>query len=198
MTLFQIMMLGASAFFAYKVYEHIQTLQDPQSNDQNNSDDEQKNANTFSPFDPETLIQKADVAFEEGDMKKALALLIEANAKRDNNPDVLFKLGYIMQNLGDNDEAMKYYKESLEVDNNNEFVHNSMASIYRTNGEFVSAKMHLTESLEINSSNAVTYYNYGNLLVDMQHPEEAKEMYKKALEANPEFNEAKEELEKLS
>ena len=195
MTLFQIMMLGASAFFAYKVYEHIQTLQDPKSDNQN---DEEKSADTFSPFDPETLIQKADVAFEEGDMKKALALLIEANAKKDNNPDVLFKLGYIMQNLGDNNEAIKYYKESLEVDNNNEFVHNSMASIYRANGEFVSAKMHLTESLEINSSNAVTYYNYGNLLVDMQHPEEAKEMYKKALEANPEFNEAKEELEKLS
>jgi len=198
MTLFQIMMLGASAFFAYKVYEHIQTLQDPNSKDQNNSNDEQKDADTFSPFDPETLIQKADVAFEEGDMKKALALLIEANAKKDNNPDVLFKLGYIMQNLGDNNEAIKYYKESLEVDNNNEFVHNSMASIYRANGEFVSAKMHLTESLEIDSSNAVTYYNYGNLLVDMQHPEEAKEMYKKALEVNPEFSEAKEELEKLS
>lgn len=198
MTLFQIMMLGASAFFAYKVYEHIQTLQDPQQNDKNRADDEQKNADTFSPFDPEALIQKADVAFDDGDMKKALALLIEANAKEHGNPDVIFKLGYIMQKLGDNNEALKYYKEALEVDKNNEYIHNSMASIYRENGEFVSAKMHLTESLEIDASNAITYYNYGNLLIDMQHPDEAKEMYKKALEVNPEFDEAKEELEKLS
>ncbi|MCW8953734.1 MAG: tetratricopeptide repeat protein, partial [Sulfurimonas sp.] len=78
------------------------------------------------------------------------------------------------------------------------YIHNSMASVYRANGEFVSAKMHLTESLEINNENPVTYYNYGNLLVDMQHPDEAKEMYKKALEINPDFDEAKEEFDKLS
>lgn len=198
MTLFQIMMLGASAFFAFKVYEHIQTLQDPEPRREDTLDDEQKSADTFSPFDPEALIEKADVAFEEGDMQKALALLIEANAKERQNSDVLFKIGYILQQLGDNDEALKYYKEALESDKNNEFIHNSIASIYRANGEFVSAKMHLIESLEIDNKNAITYYNFGNLLVDMEHPEEAIEMYKKALEINPDFDEAKEELEKLS
>jgi tetratricopeptide (TPR) repeat protein len=193
------MMLGASAFFAFKVYEHIQTLQDSKPDNESNSiDSEDKSADTFSPFGPEMLIEKADTAFEEGDMKKALALLTEANAKEAQNPEVLFKLGYILQQLGDNDEALRYYKESLEIDKNNEFAHNCVASIYKTNGEFTSAKMHLRESLAIDDKNAITYYNFGNLLVEMQHPEEAKEMYKKAVEINPEFNEAKEELEKLS
>jgi len=191
-------MLGASAFFAFKVYEHIQTLQDPEPKNKDTPDDEQKSADTFSPFDPEALIEKADVAFEEGDMQKALALLIEANAKERQNSDILFKIGYILQQLGDNDEAINYYKEALETDKNNEYIHNSLASIYRANGEFVSAKMHLTESLEIDDKNAITYYNYGNLSVDMEHPEEAKEMYKKSLEINPDFDEAKEELDKLS
>ena len=72
-----------------------------------------------------------------------------------------------------------------------------MATIYRANGEFVSAKMHLHESIEIDGENPITYYNFGNLLVEMQHRDEAIEMYKKALEINPDFNEAKEELEKL-
>ncbi|MCW8896362.1 tetratricopeptide repeat protein [Sulfurimonas sp.] len=198
MTTFQLIMLGASAFFAFKVYEHIQTLQDPEPNKGDASNDEQKSADTFSPFDPKALIEKADTAFEEGDMQKALALLTEANAKEKQNSDVLFKIGYILQQLGDNSEALNYYKEALETDKNNEYIHNSMASVYRANGEFVSAKMHLTESLEINNENPVTYYNYGNLLVDMQHPDEAKEMYKKALEINPDFDEAKEEFDKLS
>ena len=198
MTTFQLLMLGASAFFAFKVYQHIQTLQDPQSTNENSSDDEVQDANTFSPFDPEALIEKADVAFEEGDMQKALALLIEANAKERQNSDIVFKIGYILQQLGDNDEALNYYKDALESDKNNEFIHNSIASIYRANGEFVSAKMHLRESLEIDDQNAITYYNFGNLLVDMEKPEEAKEMYKHALEVNPEFSEAKEELDKLS
>ncbi len=64
--------------------------------------------------------------------------------------------------------------------------------------EFTSAKMHLHASLEIDDKNPITYYNYGNLLVDMQRDEEAIEMYKKALEINPEFTEAKEEIEKLT
>jgi len=197
MTLFQIIMLGASAFFAFKIYEHIQTLQDPKPTADNSNADELKNANAFSPFDPEALIEKADLAFEEGEMQKALALLMEASAKEPQNSDVLFKIGYILQQLGDNDESMKYYKDALELDKNSEYIHNAIASIYRANEEFVSAKMHLTASLAINDKNAITYYNYGNLLVEMKHPDEAKEMYKKAIEINPDFDEAKEELEKL-
>lgn len=198
MTIFQLLMLGASAFFAYKIYEHIQTLQDPQ--EENGAEDViyEKSAVAFSPFSPEALVQKADKAFEDDDKVKALALLNEANAKNPNNPDILFKIAYILQQQNDDQEALKYYKDALHVDVKNEYIHNAMASIYRKNGEFTSAKMHLHSSLEIDSQNPVTYYNYGNLLVDMKRDEEAAEMYKKALEINPEFTEAKEELEKLT
>jgi len=72
-----------------------------------------------------------------------------------------------------------------------------MASIYRANGEYTSAKLHLKASLDIDDTNPITYYNYGNLLVDTQSYEEAIEMYERAIELNPEFNEAKEELAKL-
>ena len=197
MSVFQLLMLGASAFFAFKIYEHIQTLQEPEPQEDNTNEDEPKSADAFSPFDPEALIQKADDAFEEKDFQRALALLSEADAKEPNNAEILFKIGYILQQTNDNDEALNYYKQALEVDRNNEFIHNSMATIYRANGEFVSAKMHLHESIEIDDENPITYYNFGNLLVEMQHPDEAIEMYKKALEINPDFSEAKEELEKL-
>ncbi|MBU0721536.1 tetratricopeptide repeat protein [bacterium] len=198
MTVFQLLMLGASAFFAYKIYQHVQTLQDPEPKADNQDGEGHRSAEAFSMFDPESLIQKADIAFEEKDFEKALALLNEANAKQNNNnSDTLFKIAYILQQAGDNDEALKYYKEALELDKDNEFIHNAMASIYRSNGEFISAKMHLTASLEIDDSNPVTYYNYGNLLVDMQKNDEAIEMYEKALLIDPEFSEAKEEIEKL-
>lgn len=198
MTTFQLLMLGASAFFAFKIYEHIQTLQDPEAAENKEASDETRSADAFSVFSPESLIIRADESFKEGDLQKSLALLTEANAKAKNNPDVLFKIGYILQQLNDNDEALTYYKEALELDKKNDYIHNSIASIYRANGEFISAKMHLNESLAIDSQNAITYYNYGNLLVDMNHPDEAIEMYKRAIEINPEFAEAKEELDKLS
>jgi len=200
MTVFQLLMLGVSAYFAFKIYEHIQTLQEPeQMRDSNYKRDEsdEKNMNTFSPFSPEALVEKADNSFEKGDYTKALAFLTEADAKDSNNPDIIFKIAYILQKNGDDEEALKYYKEVLELDKNNEFAHNSIASIYRKNGELISAKMHLNASVDIDSQNPITYYNYGNLLVDMQHNEEAIEMYKKALEINPDFKEAKQELETL-
>ena len=85
----------------------------------------------------------------------------------------------------------------LEVDKENEYIHNSMASIYRQNGEFTSAKIHLKASIDIDENNPITYYNYGNLLVDMANNEEAIIMYEKAIEINPDFLEAKDELAKL-
>ena len=196
MTVFQLLMLGASAFFAFKIYEHIQTLQEPEDREIT-SDDEPKSVDAFSPFDPEALVEKADEAFAQNDFQKALALLNEANVKKPNNSEILFKIGYILQQQDDNSEALNYYKEALELDKDNEFIHNSMASVYRKNGEFISAKLHLHASLEIDDQSPTTYYNYGNLLVDMQKEDEAAEMYKKALEINPDFSEAKEELDKL-
>ncbi len=202
MTIFQLLMLGASAFFAFRIYEHIQTLQEPQDSgnqrdDNPHANEEEKSADTFSPFSAQDLVEKADTAYEEEDFVKALALLNEANLKDENNEEILFKIAYILQKSGDKLEALKYYKEALSLDKRNEFIHNSMASIYRENSEFTSAKIHLKASLDIDDKNSITYYNYGNLLTDMEHKEEAIEMYKKAIEINPEFEEAKVELEKL-
>ena len=198
MTTFQLLMLGASAYFAFEIYKHIQTLQEPEKKkiDLNkvNSD---KTAETFSPFSPESLVEKADSAYELKEYDKALAFLTEADAKEKNNPDILFKIAYILQQKGEDIEAIKNYKKALEIDNNNEFIHNAMASIYRKNGEFTSAKIHIKASLEIDNTNPITFYNYGNLLVDMESFEEAINMYKKAIELNPNFIEAKEELKAL-
>ncbi|HIP14874.1 MAG TPA: tetratricopeptide repeat protein [Sulfurimonas autotrophica] len=197
MTLFQLLMLGASAFFAYKIYEHIQTLKDPEDRDYMGSQ-EKRSAEAFSPFDASSLVEKADEAMQKGDLQKALAIYSEANIKEPKNPETLFKMGYTLAQQNRDEEAMEYYKEALELDPNNTYIHQAMASLYRKMGEFVSARNHLNKLLEIDDKNPITYYNYGNLLVDMKHFDEAKTMYIKAIEYNPDFQEAKEELEKLA
>lgn len=198
MTVFQLFMLAASAFFAFKIYEHIQTLKDPKESDnETQASDVVRGANTFSTFSAQALDEKADVAFYEKDFQKALALLQEADAKETGNADRIFKIGYILQEVGDSEEALKYYYRALELDKSNEYIHNSMASIFRNKQEYASARLHLNSSLEINNENPITYFNYGNLLVDMTHLDEAKEMYENALKLNPDFIEAKEELAKL-
>jgi len=204
LTLLQLMMLGGSAYFAFKIYEHIQTLQDPKDaprdsrdNNSHKRDTPELQSNTFSSFSAEELVQKADEAFGEGDAKKALSFLIEADVKAPHNVEILFKLGFISASAGDAMSAIGYYKRSLDIDKNDTVVQNSLASVYRSQKEFASAKMHLNDSLEIDDTNPITYYNYANLLCDMGNEDVAMDMYTKAIELNPEFQEAKLELQRL-
>lgn len=193
MTIFQLLMLGASAFFAYKIYEHIQTLKDEQSEQK---DEMPRSAEAFSVFSPESLLMRADEAYEEKDYSKALALLIEAHAKDKKNIEIVFKRAFMLHKNGELDEAVEGFKEALALDDV-AFIHNALASVYREKEEFASARMHLNASLDKDDTNPTTYYNYGNLLVDMNNKQEAAQMYEKALALDPEFEAAKEELEKL-
>lgn len=206
MTVLQLMMLMASGFFAYKIYEHIQTLEDGQNNtrrdeyepSQDEKDEEYvEELEIVSPYSADELVENADNAYEDQDYDKALSLLKEANLKEPQNAEILFKLGFLSTKVGDNTMAIRYYKQSLDVDKYDELVHNSLASVYREENEFASAKMHLNDSLSINDKNPITYFNYGNLMLDMKNEDVAVEMYTKALELDPELKEAKEELEKL-
>ncbi|MDX9813999.1 MAG: tetratricopeptide repeat protein [Sulfurimonadaceae bacterium] len=189
MSTFQLLMLIASGYFAFRIYQHIQTLQDPQ----NQPMQEEK------PLEVEhiDLVSLADEEFEKGNLKEALSLLEDAHSNDRYNPELLFKLGFISAQLDQDDMALRYYKDSIEIDDRDEFVHNAIASLYRKIGELDEAREHLEESLKLDSTNAKTYYNYGNLLVEMGELDEAKDMYTKALEIDPEFSEAKEELAKL-
>jgi len=193
MTLFQLLMLGASAFFAYKIYEHIQTLQDPNEQDRGESQKPLKTAE----FDASTLMETADEAMQKKDFQKALAIYSEANIKAPKNPETLFKMGYTLAQQERDDEALEYYKDALSLAPNDIAIHQALASLYRKMGEYASAQMHLNKSLELDDKNPITYYNYGNLLVDMKDKDAAKEMYKNALRLDENFQEAKAELEKL-
>lgn len=151
MTLFQILMLGASAFFAYKIYEHIQTLQDPKEplDSDDSSKNEERTAEAFSTFDSSSLIEKADEEVHNGDLQKALAIFSEANIKEPHNDETLFKMGYVLALQERNEEAIEYFKEALEVDRANPFTHLEMALVYIKETEFASARLHLNEALEI-------------------------------------------------
>jgi len=129
-------MLGASAFFAFRVYEHIQTLQDPKkeenltSKDNEDNTDVQRSADAFSTFDVDSLVQKADEARENEDFDRAIAIYREANIKEDKNPEVLFKMGYTLKQATRYDEALEYLLESVEIDTQNPFAYKTIAEIY--------------------------------------------------------------------
>jgi tetratricopeptide (TPR) repeat protein len=114
-------MLGASAYFAFKIYEHIQTLQDPLG---------QGGASSVSDMDIDSLIEDADKQREEENLDRALAIYSEAKQRDPKNAEVLFKMGYTLALQGRDDEALEYYLESLEYDDKNPFAYKEVAKIY--------------------------------------------------------------------
>ncbi len=189
MSVFQILMLAVTAFFAYKVYEHINTLEDPP--------EPTPSRDSLSSFDPEALMAKADDAVQEGDFKRAAALLEEAHAKAPDNTEILNKLGFVLAHNGDLKAAIETYAQSLRIDDNDDVTHNAIASLYRRTSEFEKARQHYERALEIDDTYEITYYNFANLLVQTGEKEKAVTMYEKALELKSDFNEAAEELQKL-
>lgn len=196
MSVFQIIMLVATGFFAYKMYEHIQSLEDKEEQPQ--ASNPPSAATTMQNMTADTLLDQADKAFEEGNIQAAKALLLEAYAKDAKNIDTLRKLGFIFTQEEALDTAVEYYNEALAIDSQDDMVHNAIASVYRQKQEFERACDHYEKAIAIDDSYAVTYFNYANTLVDMNEIAQAKTMYEKALALDPEMIQAKFELEKLS
>ncbi len=194
MSTFAIIMLAATAFFAYQIYRHVNTLEDQKG---------QESESVIAPIKLTTvntatsLIDEADEAYSEGDLERALDKLTKANVIFPNNPEILNKLAFVNGKLGNRQVAIEWYKHSLELDANDDLTHNAIASMYKGEGLFLLAKEHYEKALHIDDEYAVSYYNYGNLLADMGEFQKAKAMYGRALELQEDFPEARAALSSL-
>ncbi len=146
MSVFQLLMLGASAYFAFKIYEHIQTLQEPELNDDHTV--------VLSAQKVDELIQIADEARERGDFDRALAIYSEAKINQPQNAEILFKMGYTMAQTERYEEALDYFQNSLEHDDENPFTYLEISKIYKKLGDdekaqsYYKKKVSLDEDIE--------------------------------------------------
>ena len=194
MSIFAIIMFAVTAFFAYQIYRHVQTLEDlvkpmdapipPRPTSQ-------------TSLSTDALIEEADEAYGEGELERARDKLRRANTLNANNPEILNKLGFIEGKMGNIAEAITYYQHSLVIDPLDDLAHNALASLYKTNGDYAQAQEHYEKALNIDAEYPITYYNYGNLLSTMGETKRASEMYERALILDENFLEAKEALEAL-
>jgi tetratricopeptide (TPR) repeat protein len=187
-------MLGTTAFFAYQIYRHVQTLEDPVEKN------EESFPTSFEPVlknSPDALLEEADEAYIEGDMERALDKLNKANHLFVDNPEILNKCAFINGKLKNYNEAIDLYARSLELDATDDLTHIAIASVYKEQGDFDRAQEHYEKALEIDKQYAITYYNYGNLFNDKGDLDKAAQMYSKALTLQEDFIEAREALEQL-
>ncbi|MDD4854241.1 MAG: tetratricopeptide repeat protein [Sulfuricurvum sp.] len=194
MSIFAIIMLGATGFFAYQIYRHVQILEDPIE-----KYEEPAPVSTKSILinNSTALVDEADEAYSEGDLERALDKLNRANTLSPNNTEILNKLAFIHGKMGDTQEAIALYLRSIELDGTDDLTHNAIASMYKEQGSLLLAQEHYEKALEIDEHYAITYYNYGNLLNEMGEGDKAAKMYTHALTLKEDFPEARKALEQL-
>ena len=186
----QIILLGASAFFAFKIYEHMQGLQDPDGSEESvNPVEKQVNI--------DALVEEADRAYDDGHLLEARELLQKAHDHDSTVPELSNRLGFVISQMGNHADALKLYNHSLTL-KEDDVTHLAIASELKALERFDEAAEHYKRAIELDPEYEVTYFNYANLLVDMKRIAEAKLMYEKALEIAPDLEAAKEELEKLN
>lgn len=187
MSIFQILMLGATLFFAYQIYRHVQTLEDSSTK----TVEVQEGSKIVSVND---LVEKADIAYQKNEIENARLALEEASRIEPNNTEILNKLAFVTAKSGDRLKGIELYERSLELDENDDLTHNAIASLYRSENAYERAQDHYRKAIELDDAYAQTFYNYANLLVDMNEIDEARVMYKRALELQSDFPQAREAL----
>ncbi|MCK9373064.1 MAG: tetratricopeptide repeat protein [Sulfuricurvum sp.] len=192
MSIFQILMFGATLFFAYQIFRHVQNLEDSEPSEPHSFEDEN------IPFPSSlALVEEADEAYQKGELSTAKERLQQAVQQDENSSEILNKLAFVTAKTGETSEAIALYKRSLLLDERDDLTHNALASLYRIEGERALAQEHYEKALAIDAAYPQTYFNYGNLLSDMGNTLKAGEMYLKALELQSDFPQAREALEAL-
>jgi tetratricopeptide (TPR) repeat protein len=82
-------------------------------------------------------------------------------------------------------------RDSKEAD------HIELGKFYFMNNKFDEAILEFKKALELNPSNAEAFYNIGLIKEVSKLPNEAKDMYSKALAINPDYKIARDRLNKL-
>lgn len=192
MTLFQIILMLAAAFFAYQVYMHVQNIDE----DAEPVFAQEPEAIEMEPTADER-IEEADQAYMDGDLDRAKTLLEGTVERFPDLPEAMNKLAYIMAKQGNMPEAEEQYKASLAIEPNDDMTHNALATVLVSLDKDDEAQTHYKKALEIDDNYEVTWFNYANLMQKTGELEKAREMYEKALLIDPDFAPAREELEKL-
>lgn len=202
MTLFQIILLAASIFFAWQIYKFVNTLKDGGGNLPSESDTPPQPESRQSAYpgihDIGSLIDKADEAYGDGKLDDARIYLERAEKQDPDNPETLNKLAFILFKEGDNETALQKYERSLMLDPNDDLTHNAAAAVLRKMGRLDEAQEHYKSAVDIDENYEETYYNYGQLLIEKGDREGARMMFEKALELRPDYAEAKAALEALA
>ena len=118
--------------------------------------------------------------YEEG-----VAILHETIQKYPRFFDAYLNLAEAAINLGEMDDAINILHEAALLNHDNDEVHGKIAKGYFTKNEYLAARSAASVAIKINPKVADYYYWLGKILHEMNLPEDAEGMLRKAVAMQP-------------
>lgn len=118
----------------------------------------QLDANTFNQYsaaDPETILSRAQAAFQQRDFSTAAELYHQLHLFDQKNVDTLNNLGLTLHYIGRTDEALVRLKEGLSLDSGHQRSWLTLGYIYSQQGDSEQAKTALDTARTINPENEI-------------------------------------------
>ncbi len=144
-------------------------------------------------------IEQGVAAWDRSDYKGALEDFRAVLAEHPGFPDVHNKLGLCLAMLGDPEEALKAFDEAIRINPGYAEAHLNRAIVLQELGRFQEARRNLRRAEELDQRDsgefpsdvghklALAHARLGDLYLVADHPEEAAEQYRRALEIRARF-----------
>ncbi len=121
-----------------------------------------------------------------GDHDKAEEMFYLARMYKDDCPHCFYNIGCSLFTRELYDKAIYCWEKTLDLDDCYSQVHLRMAEAFRSRGSLEKARQHYLNELRRNPGDTDTLLDLGNLLLEMDHIEEAGEKFHRAIELAPE------------
>jgi tetratricopeptide (TPR) repeat protein len=125
---------------------------------------------------------------------EAMGRVYKEMGRTDEAEKCLQKAADIYMDKDKTDNAEEILNEILEISEGSINVYNSLGVLSRKRGDFEKALKHYNQALKVHPKEPYIYYNIGRLYVEMKDIKNAKAYFKKALEYDQGFQEARDIL----
>lgn len=159
--------------------------------------DAQSNVKSM-PSNPDAHLDLGLVYSQLGQTGKAMEHYNQALKLNKNYADAYHQIGRLYLSEGKDDEAIKSFNKAVEINPSFAVAQYELGSLAFKNKKYEKAAEYYKKTIEANSMLADPYYYLGVCYEKLGKKDLAKKQYEEALKFVPEYQEAKEALERVS
>jgi len=142
------------------------------------------------PNNANALVLIGNVLERHGEAVKALQYFEKAIKLDPNRPSVYESIGWFHLNKSQYEEAMKYWQKALDINPALPGMHNNIARALMGLGRQVEAIEELEKDIQISSRAGTSHFLLGQLYLQREAYEKARDHYEKAIGIDPNYTNA--------